>query len=128
MEGSVDNDALRHDVAEIMSLVQDQLRDLSPIRHEQSELAATVKAADGSVEVTVDAQGVVTGILDDESYLEEFELTELGGHITGAVREAAQQVNRQAAALLAPAAERRGAIRALSGIAFDLPEVGCCLV
>jgi DNA-binding protein YbaB len=120
----VDNDAMRHDFAEMMAMVQDQMRDLSTMQQKRSQLAATAKAADGAVEVTVDAQGVVTGIVIDESYLDEFELADLGGHITGAAREAAQDVGRQAAALLAPSIERREAIRALSDIAVDVPELG----
>jgi DNA-binding protein YbaB len=67
-------------------------------------------AADGTVEVTVDARCMVTEIVIDETYLEEFELAELGGHIVGAARAAGQEVGRQAAALGAPLSERRKAI------------------
>jgi DNA-binding protein YbaB len=120
----MDNDAARHNFTDVLALVQDQMRDLSDMQQKRSALSAKAKAADGTVEVSVDAQGMVTGVVIDDSYLDEFELADLGGHITGAAREAAQDVGGQAAALLEPLTRRRDSIRALSDVAVDVPELG----
>jgi DNA-binding protein YbaB len=120
----MNNDAMKNDLAELMALVQDQMRGLSEMQQKREVLTATVKTADGSVDVSVDARGIVTEIVIDESYLEAFELADLGGHITRAAREAAQEVAQRAAALLEPLTQRRGSIRGLSEAAVDLPELG----
>src|SRR5262245_54089995 len=120
----VDNDAMRHEVEDVLALVQEQMRDLSAMHEKRSKLTAKATAADGAVVVTVDAHGVATDIVIDESYLTEFELAELGAHITGAARAAAQDVERQAAALLEPLTQRRAAIQALSDTAVDMPDLG----
>jgi DNA-binding protein YbaB len=117
----MDNDAARHDFANVLALVQEQMRDLSTMQRKRVALSAKAAAADGTVEVTVDARCMVTEIVIDETYLEEFELAELGGHIVGAARAAGQEVGRQAVALGAPLSERRKAISALSGM-VDVPE------
>jgi DNA-binding protein YbaB len=121
----VDNDALRHEVGDVLALVREQMRDLAVMQQERAALTATGSAADGTVEVSVDAQCVVTNTVVDESYLDEFELADLGGHVTSAARAAASEISRRSAELLAPLAERRKAIRGLSGIvADDAPEFG----
>jgi DNA-binding protein YbaB len=116
------NDTARHDFAEVLALVQDQMRDLAQLQEKRRLLTATAYAADNTVEVTVDAQRMVTKVVIDESYLEDFEFADLGEIIAGAAREAAEDVERQGAALLAPMTERRGEISALSGAIIDVPE------
>jgi DNA-binding protein YbaB len=116
------NDTARHDFAEVLALVQDQMRDLAQLQEKRRLLTATAYAADNTVEVTVDAQRTVTKVVIDESYLEDFEFADLGELIAGAAREAAEDVERQGAALLAPMTERRGEISALSGAILDVPE------
>jgi DNA-binding protein YbaB len=106
----------------VLSLVQEQMQDLSVMQQKRSALAATATAADGTVEVTVDAQRMVTSTAIDESYLDEFEFADLGGYITSAAQAAAQEVERRAAALLAPLTERRKEISSLSGILVDAPD------
>lgn len=118
----MNNDAARHDFAHVLSLVQEQMQDLSVMQQKRSALAATATAADGTVEVTVDAQRMVTSTAIDESYLDEFEFADLGGYITTAAQAAAQEVERRAAALLAPLTERRKEISSLSGIVVDAPD------
>ena len=123
----MDNDAMKHELDEVLSLVQEQMRDLSAMQQKRSELTAKATAADGAVEVSVDAQGIVTGVVIDESYLKDFELADLGAHIAEASREAAEEIGRRAAAMLEPLTQRRGAIRAMSDIAVDIPEFGDAL-
>jgi DNA-binding protein YbaB len=120
----VDNDQLRHDFTEVLALVQEQMREQSAVQHKRSALVAKAAAADGAVEVSVNAQRVVTAVVIDESYLDDFEFADLGGHIVEAARAAAGEIERRAAALLAPLAERRRAISALADIVVDAPDFG----
>ena len=118
----MDNDSLRHDLAEVMALAQDQMRELSAAQQQRMALSATGTAADGLVEVTVDAQRMVTSTVIHESYLQEFEFADLSGHITAAAQKAAQEVERRGAAIFAPLAQRRQAISAMSGSLVDAPD------
>jgi len=120
----MDNDSLRHDLAEVMALAQDQMRELAAAQQQRMTLSGTGTAADGLVEVTVDAQRMVTSTVIGESYLQEFELADLGGHITTAAQAAAQEVERRGAALFAPLAKRRQEFSAMSGSLVDAPEFG----
>jgi DNA-binding protein YbaB len=113
----VDNDALRHEVDDVLAGLHDQIRALSEMQQKQSALAAKASVAGRMVEVTVNAQRMVTKVEIDESYLDEFELADLGSHITDAVQAAGAEIERQVAALLAPLTERRQAVSALSGLA-----------
>jgi DNA-binding protein YbaB len=116
------NGVMRDGLVDVMALVRDQMRELSEVQRRRGALVGQGSAAEGLVEVSVDAQGVVTGVVIDESYLAEFELAELGGHVTAAARAAAQDVHRRAAAMMEPVSERRKAISALSDIVADAPD------
>jgi DNA-binding protein YbaB len=118
----MDNDPLRHDLAEVMALAQDQMRELSAVQQQRMALSGTGTAADGLVEVTVDGQRMVTSTVIQESYLQEFEFADLSGHITAAARAAAEEVERRGAALFAPLTQRRQTISALSGRLVDAPD------
>lgn len=118
----MNNDAASHDFDHVLALVQEQMEDLSVMQQKRAALTATATAADETVKVTVDAQRMVTSTVIDESYLDDFELADLGGHITTAAQEAAQKVEREAAALLAPLTERRKEISSLSSLVEDAPD------
>jgi DNA-binding protein YbaB len=118
----VNNDSMSHDFTHVLSLVQEQMRDLSVMQQKRAMLTATGTAADGAVEVTVDAQRTVTKTAIDESYLDEFELADLSAHITAAAQEAAQEIERQSAALLVPLTERRQEISSFSDLIVDAPD------
>jgi DNA-binding protein YbaB len=118
----VNNDAANDDLINVLALVQEQMQDLSVMQQRRAALTATAKGADGMVEITVDAQRMVTKTVIDEAYLDEFELADLGGHITTAAQQAAQEIERQSAALLAPLTERRQEISSLSGVVGDAPD------
>jgi len=118
----MNNDQLRNDMAEAMALAQDQMRALSAAQQQRMSLSGTGTAADGLVEVTVDAQRMVTSTVIQESYLQEFEFSDLSGHITTAARAAAEEVARRGTELFAPLAQRRQAISAMSGGLVDAPD------
>jgi DNA-binding protein YbaB len=119
----VSNDSARHELAEALDLVQEHLADLAIVEKKRAALSATATAADGMVAVTVDARGVVSGTSVDESYLDEYELTDLGDFVTAAAREAAGDVGRQSAELLAPLADRRARFPSLSDIVEGAPDI-----
>lgn len=118
------NDAISQDFTHLLSMVQEQMRDLNAMQKRRAALTATATAADGTVEITVDAQRMVTRTVIDEAYVEEFELADLGGHITAAAQDAAREIERQAAALLAPLTARRQELSSLSGLVKDVPDFG----
>ena len=122
-----DNDAARHEMRHVLALVQEQLQELSTIEQKRSAIEATGTAADGLVEVTVNAQRLVTSTVIDEAYLEDFEFAELGGHITTAAQKAGEEVERRSAALLGPMSRRREEITSLE--APPVPSLifrSCC--
>jgi DNA-binding protein YbaB len=117
----VSNDSIRNEFSQVLALVQEQMRDLSNIQQQRSALSATATAADGTVEVTVNAQRTVTKTVVDESYLDDHEITELGGHITSAAQAAVRQMDKRSEALLAPMNARRKAVSEISGNVIALP-------
>jgi DNA-binding protein YbaB len=117
----VSNDSIRNEFGHVLALVKEQMRDLSNVQQQRSTLSATATAADGKVEVTVNAQRTVTKTVVDEAYLDEYELTDLGAHVTSAAQAAVQQLDQRAAALLAPMNERRKQVSEISGNVIGLP-------
>lgn len=119
----MNNDALRHQMTEVLALVSEQMADIAAVQREQAQLTASAEEADGLVAVTVDARGHVIATVIDESYLDEYELEELGGHVTAAAQTAAQLVAQRSAALMMPIEERRRMMPALSDIADGAPDL-----
>lgn len=117
------NDAARHELAEVLALAQEQMADLAVMQKKRAALTAEAAVADGTVEVTVNAQGIVTRTVIDESYLDEFEFADLGGYITAAAQAAAQEVGRRSAEMLTPLNERRKKFPSLSGIVDGAPDL-----
>jgi DNA-binding protein YbaB len=117
------NDALRHQVTEVLALVQEQMADVAAMQKKQAELRTTGTAADGLVEVTVNAGGQVTKTVIDETYLDEHEFEELADHITEAAQAAARDAMRQVSEMLVPISERRKAFPSLSDIVDGAPDL-----
>ena len=115
------NESIRNEFGQVLALVQEQMRDLSNIQQQRSTMVARATAADGTVEVTVNAQRTVVETVVDESYLEDHEFTELGGHVTSAAQAAVRQLDKRSAAMLAPMNERRKAVSEISGNVIGLP-------
>ncbi|MGE0219990.1 YbaB/EbfC family nucleoid-associated protein [Mycolicibacterium sp.] len=116
------DDSARHLFADAMGLLQEQMREMAEIEERRATLTAKGTAADGTVEVSVDPQGMVSGVAIDESYLDDYEFDELGGHILAAAQAAARDMERQSRELLAPLVERRMALTDLSTSIGDAPQ------
>lgn len=115
------NESIRSELGEVLALVQEQMRDLSNIQQERSTMMARATAADGMVEVTVNAQRTVVKTIVDESYLDDHEFAELGAHVTRAAQAAVRQLDKRSEALLAPMNERRKAVSGIAGNVIGLP-------
>ena len=115
------NESIRNEFGQVLALVQEQMRDLSNIQQQRSTMVARATAADGTVEVTVNAQRTVVKTVVDESYLEDHEFAELGGHVTSAAQAAVRQLDKRSEAMLAPMNERRKAVSEISGNVIGLP-------
>jgi DNA-binding protein YbaB len=120
----VSNDAARHDLNDLLARVQEQMADFATLQKKRAALTARASTAEGTVEVTVNAQGTVVRTVIDEAYFDEFDLPELGNYITSAAQTAAQEVWRRSAELLAPLTERRSRMPSLSDHIEGAPDVG----
>lgn len=116
------NDAAQDEFEHVLALVQEQMRELTAMEEKRATLTATGTAADGTVEVTVDSQRMVISTVIDESYLEDFELADLGGYVTAAAQGAGVEIDRVAAGLLAPLTQRREELTSVVGSAVDVPD------
>lgn len=99
------------------------MADIAAIQRKQAELTASAAAADGLVEVTVNAHGHLIGTSIDEEYLDEFEFEELADHITEAAQTAIRTVAERVAEMMAPITERRQALPPLSDIVEGAPDL-----
>lgn len=117
---------MRHQFIDVIALVREQIADIAAIEQKQAELTASGAAADGLVEVTVNAHGHPIKTVIDEAYLDEFEFEELSDHITEAAQAAVRDASRQMVEMIAPIRERRNELPALSEIvegALDLRDL-----
>jgi DNA-binding protein YbaB len=119
----VDNDAARHELIEALALVQEHMADLAIVTKKRAALSATATAADGTVVVTVNAEGIVSETAVEQAYFEEHDVIELGQFITAAAQAAAGDVRRQTAELFAPLAERRRRFPSLSHVVDGAPDI-----
>lgn len=117
------NDARRHQMTEVLALAQEQLANIAAVQKKQAELTAAGAAADGMVEVTVNANGHVVKTVIDESYLDEYEFEELADHITAAAQDAARIVGERIAEMMAPITDRRRLFPSLSDIFEGAPDL-----
>lgn len=118
----MNNDGAQHEFAHVLALVQEQMHELSVMEQKRAAITATGTSAEGTVEVTVNAQRMVTSTVIDESYLDGFEFADLGGYVTTAAQAAGEEVERRSAALLAPLTQRREEIASASGSVVDIPD------
>jgi DNA-binding protein YbaB len=99
------------------------MADLAVVEKQRAALSATADAANGTVTVTVNAHGVVSETVVDESYLDGYELADLGRHVTAAAQAAARDVAQRSAQLLAPLAARRARFPSLSDVVEGAPDI-----
>jgi DNA-binding protein YbaB len=114
---------MRHQATEVMAIVQEQLSEIAAAQQRQAELTANGAAADGAVEVTVNAAGQVIETVIDESYLDDHEFDELGAHFTAAAQAAAAEAARRVAEIMAPITERRRALLSMSEDVEGAPDL-----
>jgi DNA-binding protein YbaB len=119
---TVTNDAARHELAEVLALVEEQLGELAAVQEKQRAMTACAHEADGTIEVTVDFRGHVREIVVDESYLDDHEFADLGEHVTRAAQAATREVGRQVSELMVPINDRRMAFPSLSDIVDGAPD------
>ena len=119
----MDSDAARHELTEALALLQEHMSELAVVERKRAALSARATVADGTVVVTVNAHGVVSNTVVDETYLDEHDLADLGNFVTAAAQDAARDVERQAARLLAPLAERRARFPSLADIVDGAPDI-----
>lgn len=86
------------------------------VQKKRAALTVDARAAEGAVEVTVDARGQLVSIVIDKSYLDDHDFDELGGHIIEATRRAAGEAEQRVAEMLAPINERDKSFPAFSDI------------
>ena len=123
MDGLLNNDELRHEVTEVLAHVQEQMADIAVMQKKRAALTVTGTAADGMVEVTVNAQGHLVKTVIDEAYLDQHEFEELSDHITEAAQDAADAAVRQVAEMMVPIGERRQRFPSLSDIVDGAPDL-----
>jgi len=110
-------------MTDVLAQVQEQMADLAAVQRKQAELIASATAADGLIEVTVNAHGHLTHTVIDETYLDEFEFEDLAGHITEATQTAIRNAATQVQAMMAPILERRKSLPGLSEIIDGAPDL-----
>lgn len=119
----MDNDGARHELTDALALLQEHMSELAAVEKKRAALSATATVAEGTVVVTVNAHGVVSDAAIDESYLDEHDLAELGDYVATAAQDAALDVERQAARLIAPLAERRAQFPSLADVVDGAPDI-----
>ncbi|MGH3723711.1 MAG: YbaB/EbfC family nucleoid-associated protein [Mycobacterium sp.] len=119
----MDNDAARHELVDALALVQEHMADLAALEERRATLSATVTVAEGTVAVTVDAEGIVIRTVVDESYVDEHDLADLGSYVTAAAQDATHDVQWQLAEMFEPISERRELFPSLSEIVHGAPDI-----
>jgi DNA-binding protein YbaB len=116
------NEAAQDRLIDVLAGLQDQLTDIAAMQKKQAALTLTAQAADGTVEVTVNARGQVVKIVIDKCYLDDHEFEDLGDHIAEAAQAAAQDAAGRVAEMLAPINERHKKFSAFSDIVEGIPD------
>ena len=116
-------EAARDRVGDVLAGLRDQLADIAAMQKKLAALKVDGRAAEGSVEVTVNAQGQVVKTVIDKSYLDDHDFEDLGGHITEAAQAAAGEAGRRVAAIMAPINARHKNLPSVADIVDGLPEL-----
>ena len=122
MGSGLSNEEARDRLADVLGGLQDQLSDIGSLQKKQATLKLTAQAADGTVEVTVNARGQVVKTVVDKSYLDDHDFDDLGDHITEAAQAAARDAAGRVAEMLAPINERHKKFPSFSDIVEGLPD------
>lgn len=118
----LNNNAAGDRLGEVLARLRDQLAGIEAVQKEQAALVVCGRAAEGSVEVTVNARGQLVKAVIEKSFLDDHDFDELGDYITEAAQSAAADAARRVAEMLAPINERHNAFPSFSDIVAGLPD------
>ena len=110
-------------MTEVLALAQEQLADIAAVQKKQAALTVGATAADGLVQVTVNAHGQLVKTVIDESYLDDYEFEELADHITEAAQAAARTATRRVSEMMGAIDERRKAFPSLAELVQGAPDL-----
>lgn len=118
----MDNDAARERLGDVLAGLRDQLADYAELQKKQAALQIDAEVAEGTVVVTVNAQGQLVKTLIDNSFLDDHDFDDLGDYITEAAQTAAKDAGRRIREMLAPINERHATFPSLSDIVEGMPD------
>lgn len=98
------NYGMRNQVDRMLDLLAEQRTQLAEVQQQLDAARFTATSPDGSVEVTVDASGVLTGVRFGENALRDT-AEQLGATVTETGRAAARQAQERTRQLLDPLAD-----------------------
>ncbi|WP_175611170.1 YbaB/EbfC family nucleoid-associated protein [Mycobacterium sp. SP-6446] len=101
--------------------LQAQVADVAAVQKKQAALRVEGQAAEGTVEVSVNARGQLVNVVIDTSYLDDHDFDELAGHIVEAAQAAVREAGKRVAAMLAPINQRDKSFPTFSDIVEDIP-------
>ena len=92
------------------------------MQKKQAALNLTGHAADGTVEVTVNARGQLVKAAIDKSFLDDHDFEDLGEYITEAAQAAAKDAAQRVAEMMAPIKARHKNFPSFSDIVDGMPD------
>ncbi|WP_330231442.1 YbaB/EbfC family nucleoid-associated protein [Nocardia sp. NBC_00508] len=98
------NDGMREQVDQMLDLLVEQRQQLAAVQQQLETARCSASSADGLVEVTVDATGVLVDVQFSTDALRST-ADQLGKSVTDAGRAAAQRAQQQMQQMIAPIAE-----------------------
>ena len=107
----------------VLGVLQSQVADIAAVQKEQAALRVEGRAAQGTVEVTVDARGQLVNVVIDKAYLDGHDVDELGGYVLEAVQAAVGEVGQRVVQMLASINERDESFPTFSDIIEDISEL-----
>jgi DNA-binding protein YbaB len=116
------SDAAREQTINVLAGLQSQLADIAAVQKKQAALTVDAQAAEGAIEVTVNARGQLVKVVVDKSYLDDHDFDELGGYIVEAAQTAARDAGQRVAEMLAPINERHKSLPAFSDIVEGISD------
>ncbi len=116
------NEAAKDQLAALSDSFHIGLRSLHQMQQRRAQLSASASAAAGQVTVTVDADGTPTNV-EFSSEIESLSYTEIAGAVVRAARDAAADMRRQAAGLVASLQQGDPSLPTLSDFLPGAPDL-----
>jgi DNA-binding protein YbaB len=116
------NEAAKDQLAALSESFQAGLRSLHQMQQRRAQLSAAASAAAGQVTVTVDADGIPTNI-EFSSEIESLSYAEMADAVVRAARDAAADVRRQAAGVVATLQQEDPSLPKLSDFLPGAPDL-----